>query len=294
MEMLFIANLSNLSVNRGCKKIPVFCISLLLVLLQNVVTVPSQTNTTEQPDSVIRPFTDLTLEIALPEQTLLSLQPIPIIIKQSNKTNQPAMGYKSIHFGLSPIRLYAKKNGSNVKVSIGNQSPVSTFSFFTNVQIAPGESSETKGLITIGLNKYFPEPGIYEIQAALGDAERTEYIESNKVTIEIKMPTGLNLATYNLIKNSALQDFMFSGVNNERAENILKTITTMHPNTPYAKNSAFLLGETYYNLRQYPQALINLIRLENDSNFIFAEKVKNYLAEIRRSMQTQQTPKQNQ
>ncbi len=265
----------------------VFCISLLLVILQGVVAVSAQTKPIEQSNLEIRPFTDLTLEIALPEQTLLSLQPIPIVIKQSNKTNQPAMGYGKISFGLTPIRLYAKKNGSNEKVFLGNQSPISTLAFFTNVQIAPGKGSETKGLITIGLNKYFPEPGIYEIQAALRNDDGTQSIESNKVTIEIQKPTGLNLAAYNLIKNSSLQDFMFSGIKFNRAKDILETLNLIHPNTPYAKNSSFLLGETHFELRQYPQALTNLIRLENDSNFIFAEKVKNYLTEIRRLLQTQ-------
>jgi hypothetical protein len=272
----------------------VFCIFLLLVFLQGAVTIFAQNNAIE-PSLEIRPFTDLTLEISIPDQTVLSLQPIPIVIKQSNRTNQPAMGHKSIKFGLSPIRLYAKKNGTNTRVSIGNQSSISSYVFFTNVQIAPGESSETRGLITIGLNRYFPEPGIYEIQAALGDAERTQYIESNKVNVEIRMPTGSNLAAYNLIKNSALQDFIFSGVNNGRAEDILKTIVTTHSNTPYAKNSAFLLGETYFDLRQYPQALTYLTRLENDNSFIFAEKIRNYLAEIRRLLQIQQTSeKENQ
>ena len=51
---------------------------------------------------------------------------------------------------------------------------------------------------------------------------------------------------------------------------------------------SFVLGENYFYDRNYPQALVHLLRLENDSNFAYAEKVRRYLAEIRRinSLQT--------
>ncbi len=231
---------------------------ILLVFLQSVVDILAQNKQTEQPNVEVRPFTDLTLEIVLPEQILLSLQPIPIVIKQSNKTNQPTMGYRKILFGFTPIGMYVRKIGDNGRVAIGNQSPLSILAYFINTQVAPGTSSETKGLIAIGLNRYFPEPGIYEIRAALSNDDGTQIIESNKVSIEIKMPTGANLAAYNLIKNSSLQDYMFGGMRFNQAEDILNTITLMHPNTPYGKQSAFLLGESYFDLKRYPQALSNL------------------------------------
>lgn len=261
---------------------------ILLVFLQGVITVSAQTKQTEQSNSEVRPFSDMTPEIALPEQTVLALQPIPIVIKQSNKTNQPTMGYRKILFGFTPIGMYVRKIGGNGRVAIGNQSPLSTLAYFINTQVAPGTVAETKGLITIGMNTYFPEPGVYEIQAGLSNDDGTQRIESNKVNIEIKMPTGANLAAYNLIKNSPMYDVFFSGMRFFQAEEVLNTITIMHPNTPYGKHSAFLLGESYFHLKRYPQALSNLIRLENDRDFIFADKVRNYLAEIRRSMQTQQ------
>lgn len=264
----------------------VFRIFLLLVFLQSVV-VSAQTNLVEQSNTEVRPFTDMTLEIAVPERTVLSLQPIPIVIKQSNKTNQPVMGYKGIKFGFTPFRLYARKIGSNEKVAIGRQSALAHYAVFTNVKLTPGESYETKGWITIGLHKYFPEPGTYELQAGLTSDDGSQYIESNKLTVEIKMPTGADRNAYNLIKNSSLEDFLFSGMKFDKAKDILETLTVMHANTPYAKSASFLLGETHFNQKQYQQALKNLIRLENDRDFIFADKVKNYLEEIRELLQQQ-------
>lgn len=261
----------------------------MLVFLQSVVTVSSQTEHTEKPSSEVQPFTDLTLEISAPEKILLSLQPIPIAIMQSNKTNKPILGYKSVGFNGSPLYIYVQKSGGNSeRVLITPLTPVSGFYVVTNAKLAPDESYEAKELITIGLHKYFPEPGTYELQAVLANDDRTQFIESNKVTIEIQMPTGADRNAYNLIKNSSFQDFLFSGAKFDKMKDTLETLIAMHPNSPYAKSSAFLLGETYFELKQYPRALVNLIRLENDKEFIFAEKVKKYLAEIRRLPLNQQ------
>ena len=82
---------------------------LLLLLLQSEAPLSAQTKPAEQSKSEIRPFTDLTFEIVLPEQTLLLLQPIPIIIKQSNKTNQPVLGYNTVGFDNSPMILEIQK-----------------------------------------------------------------------------------------------------------------------------------------------------------------------------------------
>ncbi|MFN2391856.1 MAG: tol-pal system YbgF family protein [Pyrinomonadaceae bacterium] len=261
--------------------------------MQGVVAVSAQTNPVEQSNEEVRPFTDLTLEIVVPERTVLSLQPIPIVIRQSNKTNQLAMGYKAIVFGFTPFRLFAKKIGSNEKVPIGRQSALLHYAVFFNVKLAPGESCETKGWITIGLHRYFPEPGTYEIQAGLTNNDGSQYIESNKVTVEIKMPTGADHNAYNLIKNNSFEDFLFSGHKFDKAKGILETLTVTHPNTPYAKSASFLLGESHFNQKQYQQALKNLIRLENDRDFIFADKVRDYIDEIQELLQ-QQTVLENQ
>lgn len=267
----------------------IFCIVISLLFLRCASEVLAQTKPAEPTDAEIRPFSDMTLEIVLPEQTVLALQPIPIVVRQINRTNQPIMGYGGILFGFTPIALYVKKDGSNERVPIGNQSAVSHYAIFGNAPVAPGKIAETQGLIMLGLKRYFPEPGVYEIQAELSNDDGTHRIQSNKVTFEIKMPTGANLAVYNLIKNSSLEDFMFSGIKFNQAEETLETITTMHPNTPYAKYSAFLQGESYFGRKQYSRALLKLMRLENDNNFIHKEKVKKYLKEIRRVLQMEQT-----
>ena len=259
------------------KSFIVVFVLLLLVILQLLKSVTVQT---QQNPEEVRPFTDLTLEIAVPSQSL-PLQPIPIVIKQSNRTNQPVLGYKSIGFGRTPVYLYVKKNGGE-RVLINMLSPILSLTRVKNVAIAPGTSSEAKEWLTLALDRYFPEPGTYQLQAELANEDRTQFIQSNTINIEIKQPIGVDFEAYNLIRNSPMQEALFSGAEFDRAKDTLEAIKTRFPTSAYARGAFFVLGEAYFSRRQYGQALANLIRLENDRDFIFAEKVRNYLAEIRR------------
>jgi hypothetical protein len=267
------------------------CFVFLLVMMPQGNLVVSQT---QQQNAEVRPFTDLTFEITVPTQTLLPLEPIPIIIKQSNRTNQPVLGYNSISFGRAPIYLYVQKIGGEKRTIISQFTPVKKFIDYKNIEILPGASYEAKEWITLGLNIDFPESGIYELKAVLANDKRTQVVNSNTLNIEIQEPTGTEREVYNLIRNSSSKEYLFSGVEFDKVKNILEKISTRHPNSIYAKSSFYVLGELYFQRRQYPLALTNLIKLENDSDFIFTEKVINYLAAIRRSMQTQQTTEGNQ
>ena len=114
------------------KKILVFFAFLLLIFLKSVVPVTSQVSQAQQSKPEVKSFTDLTLEISSSKESLLPLQPIPIVIKQSNKTNQPVLGYNSIGFGLSPLYLYVQKNGTTEKIQISMLSPIQGLSAYKN------------------------------------------------------------------------------------------------------------------------------------------------------------------
>lgn len=268
------------------KPLLMFFVFLLLAFLPKI----AQTQTSS---SEVRPFTDLSLEVSVPAQTLLPLQPIPITIKQINRTNQPVLGYKSLDF-YSPIFIYVQKIGTNKQIQIEQLTVIHAFGAFKNSEISPGASYETKQWITLGLGKYFLQPGNYELQAVLENADGTQSIESNKVTIDIREPFGADRQVYNLIKNDALKDYLFSGAEFEKTTPVLETIKTRFPNSGYAKSAFYVLGEKHFVLKQYPQALVNLIKLEHDDDFIFAHKVRDYLSEIRRLPQGEQIQEKEQ
>lgn len=237
---------------------------------------------TQQVNTQVRPFTDITYEITTPTQTVLPLQPIPIILRQKNMTNDQVLGYRSIGFTNMPIYLHIRKSGSNKTTVLGDFSQIFEFIAYTNVEIPPNSVSEAKEWIWLGLGKYFAEPGTYEVKAVVPNDKRTQSVESNTITIEIQEPTGTNREVYNLIKNSGFQESFFSHDSFNKTKNMLETITVRFPNSPYAKGASFVLGEEYFKSKQYLRALNHLTRLENDNDFIFADKVRNYLAEIRR------------
>ncbi len=81
-------------------------------------------------------------------------------------------------------------------------SPIQGLSAYKNIEIPAGGSREGKEWLTLGLDKYFPKPGTYQLKMVLANPDRTQLIESNTLDIEIKEPTGIDREVYNLIKNS--------------------------------------------------------------------------------------------
>lgn len=270
----------------------VFLMSVLFILVYPQKDV-SEIKQTESSNTQVRPFTDLTYEITAPSQSVLPLQPIPIIIKQKNMTNEQVLGYKGIGFNNMPIYLHIQKSGGNQKSVMGQFSQLSKFVSYTNVEIPPNSVSEAKEWIMLGLNQYFSEPGTYEIKAVILNDDRTQSVESNTVSIEIQQPIGNDRTAYNLIKNSSFQEYLFSGDNFDKIKNTLETIIVKFPNSSYVRNASFVLGERHFVRKQYARALTYLLKLEYDDEFIFREKVKDYLAEIRRQAPGQQVKEEN-
>lgn len=254
-----------------------FFVFVFVLFVQWNVPAVSQTQKLNQN---FRPFTDLTLELSSPAETLLPLKPIPVIIKQSNRTNQPILGYNSLSFR-SYLSLYVQKVGSDDKTQI---SPLTTLSGLVgniDSEVLPGSSCEAKEWISLAVRRYFPEAGTYELQARLVNGEGTQVIESNRITIEIQEPTGRNREVYNLIRNSPTVDYLFTDAEFDKHKNLLETIATRFQNSDYAKSVFYVLGERHYVRNQHQQALVYFLRLENDNGFVFAEKVRKYLASIR-------------
>lgn len=256
-----------------------FVILFSVVYLHSTISILSQS---QESNLTARPFTNLTFEIDVPPQTILPLQPIPLIIRQKNMTNEKVLGYKSIGMNKMPFYLQIKKGGSNQSKTMGDFSQMFAYGSHVNVEIPPNSVIEAKEWLTLGLNVYFPEPGTYEVKAIIRNENRTQFVESNAINIEIQEPTGTDVNVYNLIKTSRFPESLFGGDYFDKTRNTLENISTRFSTSGYSKNAAFVLGEKYFIRREYQKALLNLIRLEDDRNFIFAEKVRHYLAEIRR------------
>lgn len=236
------------------------------------------------------PFSSLTLEIGAPSPNVLALEPVPITLKLTNNNSRDAVGYRALGFTKSPVQLIVRKPGSDSRQLLDMLDPVVKFVKYTHAVMPANESLDSKDLLTLGLTRYFPSFGDYEVQARLYSDNWVEFIESNVVKITVQEPTGVNRASYNLIRESSLEEYLFSGVEFPRAKDTLERLTFLNPSGPYARNARFILGQTYFHRKDYVKALFNLAPLENNRDFAYADKVQKYLAEIRRINTTQTVP----
>jgi hypothetical protein len=235
-----------------------------------------------------RPFTDLSLKISVPGRSPLLLQPIPIVLKLSNPTNQPIMGPSSIGFGECRIYLTVQKVGSDKRDIL----PLSSYLRlvkFNDALISARTDYQAKEWLAVELNKYFPDAGMYELQAGLANADGSQQIQSNKIYLQIESPTGVDREVFQLIKNSKSPNYFFDGLDYEKVKDVLDDITTRYPNSAYTQAANFMLGKANFYRKDYQKALKHLQKLENDSNFIHNEKVKKHLDEIREIL-TNSTP----
>lgn len=231
--------------------------------------------------TLARPFTDIAFEISTPTQSVLQLQPIPLIVRQKNDTDQAVLGYRAVDLNSIPAQLYIRRAGSAEISEMGQFSQLTGCGVQHNTEVAPHSVLEAREWLVLGLDQHFPEPGNYEMKLVVRSDDRSHSVESNTVEIEVRAPTGSNRDAYNFVRNSGYPESLFTGDDFPRLRPILETILIRYPNSPYAKCATFALGQKHFILRQYPQALGHLIRLEYDNNFILAEKVRRYLAEIR-------------
>lgn len=234
----------------------------------------------------IRPFRTLTLELATLSDRVLPMQPIPLRLRQSNKTTFPAFGYSTLSID-NPIYFYVRRHGADRRTLVGQRTALLKMIGFKNGAIAPGITIEAREWLTLNLRKYFPNPGVYEIQAVLGNDDGTQSLESNAIDVEVTEPTGNDLLAHKMIRNSGFEDFLFSGAEFEQVESTLLQLSTLYPNTRYGLSASFVLGEVYYFRKDYVRALAHLIRLEGLQDFVYFDKVGRYLSEIRRAATAQ-------
>ncbi|MCA1589673.1 MAG: hypothetical protein LC734_04635 [Acidobacteria bacterium] len=235
-----------------------------------------------------KPFSAMSFEIWSPRGKFSKLVPISLVIRQINNTSDPVLGYKDIGFGKMPMAIYVRKSNWPERKQIGMLTPMLGRGSYSNVPVAPGSKLEAVEWLAIGLEKYFGEAGTYELQGVVANHDGTEFVHSNLISIEVTEPTANERPLYELIKESEFADYLFTGLEFDEAKLVLNRLRSSPFNTPYRRSAAFVLGRSYFSVRNFQQALPNLILLEHDNNFIFREKVRQILEKIR-SMPASQT-----
>jgi TolA-binding protein len=228
-------------------------------------------------------FSDLTLEIAAPKEEFNQLEPIPLVISLSNKKDRPILGHTTLNFTGNYIQLFVNQLGSE-KRRIEDLTMVRAFVGAHPQKILPGNVLQEKQLIDLDLDKIFPYPGEYQLQAELLDVDGKKTVKSNHLRIRILEPTGLNRQAFEFIKNNSNPSYFLNGyerVVDNKPLSILEEFVSRFSETAYGDYAVFQLGEVYFSKEDYKQAIKHLEKVAKKSDFVFAEKVKDYLSKAK-------------
>lgn len=261
---------------------------LLAMLLATALLSISRPASTQQEDESkqILDFTNLTLEIASTKQRFIHLEPVPIVLTLSNKTSQKVLGHDAIGFNVYPLELFVTRDGGERR-RIEQLSSYSKGTEVSTKKIAPGKQTQAKELLTIDLAKIFPEPGTYQLEAVLHDADWKLQITSAPLTLQISAPEGNDVAAYGyLIQQKNLSRF-FSGaglIEFAEEREALEEFVMAYGDSTYGDYASFLSGRIHFARKDYQRAILRLSKVAAKPNFYLADEVKEYLDKVKQRL----------
>lgn len=229
-------------------------------------------------------FANLTLLIASPKSSYVKLEPISFALSLKNNTRQPIRGHSAIEFSDNCIELFVGLNNGQME-RIDNLSVIQKQTIVTPRNIESGETQQAEELLSLDLEKVFPVAGTYKIQAVLYNTDRSKNITSNFLTISVNEPSGRDNEAFQFIRNSGNASDFFSGrklSGNPQSRQIFEQFEARFGDSSYGDYVDYLLGESYYYGDDDDKAMRRFEKLLRKSNFIFSDKVKDYLDKIKK------------
>jgi TolA-binding protein len=219
-------------------------------------------------------FSNLTLEVTVAKEEFIQFEPIPLTLTLSNKTDQPIFGHSVLDLSSSLISLLVGRDNSELQEVEERLSLLSGGMRVHEKIIRPGENHQSKQLLTIHLDKIFPETGSYQIQFVLRDLTGQEAIKSNRLKIRIREPKDLETQALYYITSKAYPSYFLTGSTSFGSDlNSLQEFVSHFRETPYGDYAAYKLGRLYFVREQYEAAIESLEKLATKPDFIFATQV---------------------
>jgi hypothetical protein len=238
----------------------------------------------QQKDKPEEPgFSDLNFEISMPKETFNQLEPIPITLILSNRTSQTILGHNLLEFWGHYVQLFVSEIGGE-RQKIKDLTMMHALVDVQNQEIKPGQKHQSKQLIDIDLDKIFPYPGEYQLQAELLDVDGKKVIKSNHLRIRIVEPKGLDRQAFEFIKNNSNPSYFLNGyerIVDHKPLSILEEFVSKFSETAYGDYAVFQLSGVYFSNKDYEKAIKHLEKLAKKADFVFADKVQDYLREAK-------------
>jgi len=228
-------------------------------------------------------FSSLSLDISLPKDEFVPLEPIPMVLKLENRTKEKVLGHNSIKFNENHIELFViPSDGSIRKFEISK--PVSQLLEVGRMVMTPGDSYQTKDLLTVAPTDILSEPGIYQIQAVVHGGNWLDEVRSNLLFVKITEPKGADRKALALLKSDSALPNKFAGYSLSeypQALAILEALSDDPSQSVYSDYASFRVGEFYFYSKKYDKAKRYLDKLNGKTDFIFAKNVSNHLNKLR-------------
>jgi hypothetical protein len=224
-------------------------------------------------------FSDLTLEISLTKQSFVKLEPIPIIFKLSNNTNQTITGRISLRFTSNYLEILVQNPNGEIK-KITPLSLNRVYSVSKDSTIPPGSQGQHTELLKLDLNRHFPTVGNYKLQAVLRGRNEQEAIRTNWLPITITEPQGANFAAYKFLKQGTDVAKLYESPETDQQWNFFEAFAASYPDSPYTNYLRFNLAEHYLWKGEDKKARELLEKLKLGKDFVFSAKVDEYLRKL--------------
>lgn len=232
-------------------------------------------------------FQDFTLTLATPKARYLELQPIAIVIRLKNETNEPLVGHNALQFGSGYIKLYV---GSH---KIEDLTVVKGAVVASPREFKPGEEVTTKQRLNLKLNEIFPQPGTYQLSARLISSDGQESVSSKPIEVEIAAPVGLDAQALEFIRAHDEPAYFFTGArlaDKPEKLRVLENFVAVYGQSTYADDASLLLGRAQLTRGEYEKARAHFERLSKKQDFAFASEASEFLQRTDREERKKDRP----
>ncbi len=247
---------------------------ICLLLIPNIYT---QATSTESQS-----FAKLGLSISTSKTTFVPLEPIPIKFSLRNETDKSISGHASLRFVSNFVEIFLRSAGEPNVRKIDPLSRDRVRSIGRNTLIPPGAVIEHTELMSIDLDKYFLNPGVYEMRASFKNRGSSEKIQSDWVTITITEPQGIDRAALEFLKTGPDLSNLYSGNNTEEQKDYLESFLANYAESSYSPYISLRLAGFYVWCGELDKAKPKLNKLKELKNFARANEVDEYLKELER------------
>ncbi|GEM_PF-6286806 len=265
------------------KKTYTFCLTVTaLFLIQPGFTKAYYSQQTDPISIMQGRFSELTLRITSTKPDFVQLEPIPITVSLRNQTDKPILGHNALDFASRHIVVHIR-NGHNEEKKVDELSVMKVLIQVDDNPIFPGEGYTTAQLLELDLGRAFEQHGTYHLKVTVGNGNWTETVESDYITVNISAPQGIDRNAAEFMKKSQYAaEFLCAAelFSNTKYRQEFEEFESKFSESVYGKYAMFRLASYYFYKGEHSKARERFDKLAKKPNFIYAEKVKDYLAKI--------------